>query len=181
MSEGTRPAARIAELVADWRKQATDLDDATRGAWVEPSILRQCADELEAALSESAEALQAQIATLTAAIAGSADVSRWALKDFVALAEAHRSDSEMVDRAESAKEAAEARELLTAPRPIRAHVIGCPQTLRVPVDLCACGGRDFTPDALTAPRPDESHTPDGPIAHNVVPTYPAPPDEERER
>jgi hypothetical protein len=29
---------------------------------------------------------------------------------------------------------------------IRAHVEGCPTSLSVPVDLCSCGGRDFTPD-----------------------------------
>jgi hypothetical protein len=33
-----------------------------------------------------------------------------------------------------------------SPAPIRAHVEGCPLNLRVPVDLCACGGRDFVPD-----------------------------------
>lgn len=30
--------------------------------------------------------------------------------------------------------------------PIRAHVVGCLQTLRVPVDRCACGGRAFLTD-----------------------------------
>ena len=30
--------------------------------------------------------------------------------------------------------------------PTRAHVVGCPKALSVPVDLCACGGRDFAPD-----------------------------------
>lgn len=34
--------------------------------------------------------------------------------------------------------------------PIRAHVEGCPNALRVPVDRCDCGGRDFTPVALPA-------------------------------
>jgi hypothetical protein len=31
--------------------------------------------------------------------------------------------------------------------PIRAHVEGCPNSLRVPVDLCDCGGRDFVPES----------------------------------
>jgi hypothetical protein len=30
--------------------------------------------------------------------------------------------------------------------PIRAHLEDCPHSLRIPVDLCGCGGRDFTPD-----------------------------------
>lgn len=33
-------------------------------------------------------------------------------------------------------------------RTIRAHVVGCPKALSVPVDLCECGGRDFTPAPL---------------------------------
>jgi hypothetical protein len=37
--------------------------------------------------------------------------------------------------------------------PIRAHVEGCANNLRVPVDLCDCGGRDFTPDPATPPAP----------------------------
>jgi hypothetical protein len=39
---------------------------------------------------------------------------------------------------------------LPAPPPIRAHVEGCRQSLRVPVDLCECGGRWFTPDPCQA-------------------------------
>lgn len=30
--------------------------------------------------------------------------------------------------------------------PLRAHVLGCPHNFRVPVDRCACGGRDFLTD-----------------------------------
>jgi hypothetical protein len=38
-----------------------------------------------------------------------------------------------------------------APR-IRAHVDGCPQALRVPVDLCPCGGRWFPPPRRPSAR-----------------------------
>ena len=31
-------------------------------------------------------------------------------------------------------------------QPKRVHVLGCPNNFRVPVDLCACGGRDFITD-----------------------------------
>lgn len=38
----------------------------------------------------------------------------------------------------------------SAVAPIRAHVEGCPKALRVPVDLCECGGRDFRPSPTVA-------------------------------
>lgn len=42
------------------------------------------------------------------------------------------------------------------PEPIRAHVEGCPKALSVPVDLCACGGRDFTPQPGGRGAPPEA-------------------------
>lgn len=45
----------------------------------------------------------------------------------------------------------EARRLAAAPL-IRAHVEGCPKSLSIPVDRCACGGRDVTPLAAKGRR-----------------------------
>lgn len=39
-------------------------------------------------------------------------------------------------------------------KPIRAHVEGCRKALSVPVDLCACGGRDFLPDGAVPQQED---------------------------
>lgn len=76
MSEGTRPAPRIADqqvvaaLITRWRDLAErGLSGATRGQVNRCIAIQGCADELEAALSESAEALQAQIVTLTTQLA----------------------------------------------------------------------------------------------------------------
>ena len=38
-------------LVAQWRQEAQELDEATRGQYVEPRVLLNCADELSAALA----------------------------------------------------------------------------------------------------------------------------------
>lgn len=47
----------LVALLRQWRQDADELDDSTGGEWVEPSVVRQCADELEAALAASADAL----------------------------------------------------------------------------------------------------------------------------
>lgn len=68
------------------------------------------------------------------------------------------SDPDKCFRVHDAERAARAQagegEVRTLPDglPIRAHVIGCPNTLRVPVDLCPCGGRDFLPDVWPVAR-----------------------------
>jgi hypothetical protein len=46
--------SRLQELIAEWRDGAKELDEATRGTWVEPSVRRACADELESTLAELA-------------------------------------------------------------------------------------------------------------------------------
>ncbi len=38
------------------------------------------------------------------------------------------------------------------PQPIRAHRLFCGHALSIPVDLCPCGGRDFTPNQSAASR-----------------------------
>ena len=50
-----RRLGRLRELVAEWRKDADELDDATQGQWVEPGVRRACADELAALLAAPVE------------------------------------------------------------------------------------------------------------------------------
>ena len=42
---------QLRELVQEWRRDADELDEATRGQWVEPSVTRACADDLSALLA----------------------------------------------------------------------------------------------------------------------------------
>jgi hypothetical protein len=57
-AEPESPAAQLAATHAairalrdTWRKEADELDGATNGMWIEPSVKRNCADELEEAIS----------------------------------------------------------------------------------------------------------------------------------
>ena len=45
------PALRLPRLIAKWRAEAQELDEATGGEWVEPGVKRHCADELEELLA----------------------------------------------------------------------------------------------------------------------------------
>ncbi len=42
---------RLAALRDHWRAEANELDEATNGMWIEPSVKRNCADELDELLS----------------------------------------------------------------------------------------------------------------------------------
>lgn len=46
--------AAVNELIREWRAEADELDGATNGMWIEPSVKRNCADELEAATQRHA-------------------------------------------------------------------------------------------------------------------------------
>jgi hypothetical protein len=70
-----------------------------------------------------------------------------------------KSAREMVEHFARELEAALVRAGDPEPPIIRAHVEGCSKALSVPVDVCPCGGRDFTPagvraDATPATEPD---------------------------
>lgn len=55
---GTRQPDPFSDLLRDlrsleqqWRKDADELDEATNGQWIEPSVVRQCADDLASLLT----------------------------------------------------------------------------------------------------------------------------------
>lgn len=60
--------------------------------------------------------------------------------------------------------------LLVHPRPIRAHVEGCPRNFSVPVDLCDCGGRDvvFDQAALLVHPSAERSEPSADALDNII-------------
>lgn len=43
----------VEQLIAKWRKDAADLDEATHGTWIEPGVMVNCADELSSLLTET--------------------------------------------------------------------------------------------------------------------------------
>jgi hypothetical protein len=45
----------VERLIAEWRKDAADLREATGGEWIEPGVVEQCANNLEELLTSTGE------------------------------------------------------------------------------------------------------------------------------
>jgi hypothetical protein len=45
-ARGAADRGKLDLLVSQWRKEADELDATTNGLWIEPSVKRNCADEL---------------------------------------------------------------------------------------------------------------------------------------